>query len=117
MPVGAPSHEPPSTKMGGEGRLEAGSRSKPCAAGPGGGAASQKGRPAGREAKRGGRSREQKRWDEGGDGGAASSLYPGQAARGRQPRSGEAKPEEAAHRNGFYIANTTSLIKTIVSQL
>jgi hypothetical protein len=93
MPVGAPSHESPttksggadgalyrcrqpgqrldqpaeeasneSTKMGGEGRLEAGSRSKPCAVGPGGGgAASQKARPAGREAKRGGRNRGQER--------------------------------------------------------
>ena len=34
----------------------------------------------------------------GGDRGAASSLYPGQAARGRVARSGGAKPEEAAHR-------------------
>jgi hypothetical protein len=39
----------------GKGRLEAGSRSAPGDAGPeGGGAASQKGRPAGREAKEGG---------------------------------------------------------------
>jgi hypothetical protein len=44
-----------SIKVGGKGRLEAGSQSAPGAAGPGGsGAASQKGRPAGREAKEGG---------------------------------------------------------------
>jgi hypothetical protein len=43
-----------STKVGGEGRSEAGSQSEPGAAGPGGGgAASQKGRPAVREAKEG----------------------------------------------------------------
>jgi hypothetical protein len=58
QPAGEASNE--STKMGGEGRLEAGSRLKPCAAWlRGGGAASQKGRPAGREVKRGGRSRGQ----------------------------------------------------------
>jgi hypothetical protein len=34
--------------------------------------------------------------------GAAGSLYPGQAARRRHPRSGGAKPEEAAHRQRFY---------------
>jgi hypothetical protein len=62
QPAGEASNE--STKMEGKGQLEAGSRSKPCAAGPGGGrAASQKVRPAGREAKTEGRSREQKRWD------------------------------------------------------
>jgi hypothetical protein len=114
MPVGAPSHEPPtiksgradgesyrrrqpgqrldqpagealneSTKMGGEGRLEAGSRSKPCAAGPaGGGAASQKGRPSGREAKRGGRSRGQKRWDEGGRSRSSELFIPGPSGEG-----------------------------------
>jgi hypothetical protein len=67
-----------STKVGGEGRLEAGSQSAPGAAGPGGGgAASQKGRPAGREAKEGGerrRSRRQKRQNDGGEQEAASSL-------------------------------------------
>jgi hypothetical protein len=43
-----------STKVGGEGRSEAGSQSAPGAAGPGGGgAASQKGRPAVMEAKEG----------------------------------------------------------------
>jgi hypothetical protein len=38
--------------------------------------------------------------------GAAGSLYPGQAARGRDPRSGGAKPEEAAHRHRFYLQKT-----------
>jgi hypothetical protein len=37
--------------------------------------------------------------DDGGDRGAASSLYPGQAARGRV---GRAKPEKAAHRHLDY---------------
>ena len=51
-----------STEIRGKGRLEIESRLKPCAAEPaGGGAASQKGRPAEREAKREGRSRGQKR--------------------------------------------------------
>jgi hypothetical protein len=43
QPAGEASDE--SAKMGAEGRLEVGTRSTPCAAGPGGGgAASQKGR-------------------------------------------------------------------------
>jgi hypothetical protein len=77
QPVGEASNE--SIKEGGEGQLEAGSRSAPGAAGPGsGGAASQMERPAGE----GGRSKGQNRRDHRGDWGAASSLYPGQAARG-----------------------------------
>jgi hypothetical protein len=44
------------------------------------------------------RSRGQKRQSEGGDRGAAGSLYPAKAARGRVVRSGKAKPELAAHR-------------------
>jgi hypothetical protein len=73
------------------------------AVGPGsGGAASQQGRPAGREAREGGRSSRQKRRNDGGDRAAAGSLYLGQAARGRIPRSGGAKPEAAAHRHLDY---------------
>jgi hypothetical protein len=57
--------------VGEEGRLKAGSRSTPCTAGPGGGGAvSQKGRPAKREATErgeGGRSRRQKRRNDRGD--------------------------------------------------
>jgi hypothetical protein len=50
-----------STKVGGEGRFEAGSQSAPGAAGPGGGgAASQKERPAVMEPKEGGEREEQK---------------------------------------------------------
>jgi hypothetical protein len=67
----------------GKRRLEAGSRSTPGAAGPGGGgAASQKGGQPGGKRKRGerGRSRRQKGKDGQGDGGAASSSYLGQAA-------------------------------------
>jgi hypothetical protein len=47
-------------------------------------------------------SRRQKGRDGEGDRGAAGSLYPGQAARGRVARSGGAKPEEAAHRHLDY---------------
>ena len=49
-----------------------------------------------------GRSRRQKGRDGEGDGGAVGSLYSGQAARGRVPRSGGAKPEEATHRHLDY---------------
>ena len=90
----------------GEGRLEAGSQSARGAGGAagsgGGGAASRKRRPAGREAKEavGRRDRNEGTTEE--TVGAASSLYPGQAARERLPRSGGAKPEEAAHRHLFY---------------
>jgi hypothetical protein len=82
QPAGEASNE--STKMGGEGRLEAGSRSKPCAAGP---------EAAAQQARRGGQLGGKRRWKEGvedrkdgtrdEDRGAASSLYPGQAARKR----------------------------------
>jgi hypothetical protein len=63
QPVGEASNE--STKVGGEGSIgggnEAGSRSATGAVGPGGGgAASQKGRPAGRAAKDGKRREELK---------------------------------------------------------
>lgn len=141
MPVGGPSHEPPTTqsgradgasyhgrqpgqqvdqlvgdasnesaKTGGERRLEAGRRSRRCAAGTGGGgAASQMGRPAGREGTRetGADDREE---------GTTEKVEEQQefymwakAARGRQPRSGEAKPKEAAHRHRFYNSNTATL--------
>jgi hypothetical protein len=49
----------------------------------------------------GGRSRGQKRREDGEEGRAAS-LYIGKTARPRQPRSGGAKPEEAAHRHLDY---------------
>ena len=62
----------------------------------------QKGKAIHEGNERGGRSRRQKRRDDGGERGAAGSLYPGQAARGRVPRSGGAKPEEAAHRHLDY---------------
>jgi hypothetical protein len=42
------------------------------------------------------------RRDDGANGGAADLLYVGKAARRRQPRSGGARPEEAAHRNRDY---------------
>jgi hypothetical protein len=62
----------------------------------------RRGGPAGREANERGGSRRQKRVDDGGDRGAAGSLYQGQAARGRLARSGRAKPKEAAHRKPDY---------------
>jgi hypothetical protein len=48
------------------------------------------------------------------DRGAASSLYPGRAARGRQPRSGVARPEEAAHRNRDHIVNYIVFIRDFI---
>jgi hypothetical protein len=77
--------------MGGERQLDKGRRSTPCAVGPGGGgAASQKGRLAGR------RPDSEKT-------GEQRNFYVGKAAKWRQPRSGGAKPETAAHRNLDYI--------------
>jgi hypothetical protein len=89
-----------------EGKVGGRAPSAAGAAGPGGGgAAGRKGSPAGREMRERRGSRRQKRRDDGGARGAAGSLYPGQAARGRVARSGRAKPEEATHRHRFYPTN------------
>jgi hypothetical protein len=90
-----------------EGRLEAGSAAWRCDAVPLRGseaAAQQARRQASWEgSERRGRSRRQKGRDDGGDRGAAGSLYLGQAARGRVARWGGAKLEGATHRNIDYV--------------
>jgi hypothetical protein len=77
----------------------------PCAGGPE--AAVQQVRRGGQPelSEEGGRSRWQERRDNGADRGAAGLLYGDKAARRRLPRSGGAKPEEAAHRHRDYRPN------------
>jgi hypothetical protein len=58
--------------------------------------------PSARNEGKCGGSRRQKRREDGGDGGIAGFLYLRKAATGRQPRSGRAKPQKAAHRQRFY---------------
>jgi hypothetical protein len=106
QPAGEASNK--STKVEREGWLEAGSQSAPGAVsrrGPE--AAAQQARRGGQlgGSERRGRSNRQKERDNGGDRGAAGTLYSGQAARGRDPRSGGAKPKETTHRHRFYKGN------------
>jgi hypothetical protein len=107
--------------------LEAGSRSAPGATGPGGGgAASQKGRPAGRGEKEG-EGVEDKKEGKGvedkkemtteGIEEQRAFLYTGQAARGRVPRSGEAKPNAAADRQRDYRTSSARYSMAQISTL
>jgi hypothetical protein len=96
-----------------EGPLEIGSWSAPDAVtlrGPEAAAQqARRGGPAGRESEsERRRSRRQIRKNDGGDRGAAGSLYSGQAARVRVARSGEAKPEGAANWQRFYWEKISS---------